>query len=378
MSALAYLLVVPALLPLGLTLINLLTWRRGRPDARLREAKISVLVPARNEEACIERCVRAIASSVHPVHEIIVCDDHSSDGTAAIVERLSRELRAVRLIQARSLPPGWVGKPHACSQLAEAASGDVLLFVDADTKLTPTGIARVASLLADADVVTAVPEQRMESWMERLMMPLLIVTYTSWLPLMLIRASRDERFVAANGQVLAIRRAALADIGGFESVAHEIVDDVALCRQAKRAGKRVVFADGRHIAICRMYCGGAEIWAGFSKNIYEGIGGHPLALLAVIALHLAVFVAPWVALVAALAVGSTGLAVAAAGGVFANMLLRAILVVRFGHPVSGIVTHPLAVLVLLAIAVNSMRWSMRGELLWAGRKYAQRDIRRAA
>src|SRR5690606_29172545 len=140
------------------------------------------------------------------------------------------------------------------------------------------------SLLDRAEVVTGVPEQRMETFVERLVMPLLVMTYTSWLPLTLVTASRDERLVAANGQLLALRRAHLEALGGFSTVAHEIVDDVAFCRLAKRRGQRVIFADGSRMARCRMYESAGALWRGFSKNVYEGLGS-PLTLLVAVMLH---------------------------------------------------------------------------------------------
>ena len=299
-------------LALGMTLINLRTWPRGRPGARLRDPReeadeaeggerLSVLVPARDEEGSIEACVRAIARSGHPVDEIVVFDDGSTDQTPEILTRLSDQIEQLRVLEGgQGLPPGWVGKPHACHRLAEAATGDVLLFVDADTMLTREGVGRIVSLLQDleADAVTAVPHQMTGSWAERLILPLLHLTYTSWFPLALTWLSQDVRFLAANGQVLAMRRRAHDDVGGFASVRGEVVDDMAMCRRLKAAGWRVVFADGDQIATCRMYGSARQVWAGFSKNLYEGIGAHPLALAGVIGLYGAAFILPYVALAA--------------------------------------------------------------------------------
>jgi chlorobactene glucosyltransferase len=211
---------------------------------------------------------------------------------------------------------------------------------------------------------------------ERLLMPLLHLTYTSWLPLFLVQRSADPRFVAANGQLLALRRDAFERIGGFTNVAREIVDDVALCRHAKRSGASVVFADGARIARCRMYRSLPEIWRGFSKNLYEGVGATPLRLTLVILLYLAAFVAPylvlWLALVAPV---WSALLWPAAAGVALNVLLRLALVLRFGQPIEGLLLHPLSVLVLCLLAVNSYCWSARGRVLWAGRSYGNRKQR---
>lgn len=367
------LLAAPPCLPLAMSLLNVATWSRGRVGAHFA-GEVSVLVPARNEESNIEACLRAIAASTHPIAEIIVYDDQSSDRTGEIVDAL--ELDGVVKVTGVGVPAGWVGKPHACHQLARRARGDLLLFVDADTRLRPEAIERIVSLLEDegAGVVTAVPHQQMRSWGERLLIPLLVLTYTSWFPLAWVAKSRDPRFLAANGQLLAVRRDTFDRVGGFEAVAQEIVDDVAFCRHAKTRGERVVFADGTHIASCRMYRSFGALWKGFSKNIYEGIGGTLLALLITVVLYAGVFVVPYVALVAALA-GASALLVPAAIGVTANTLLRGLLVARYRHPATGILLHPFAVVGLLAMAVNSFRWSRRGRLEWAGRSYAARRDR---
>ena len=379
MSSAIWALAVAPALPLALTLLNVATWRRGRVDGR-SDDRVSVLVPARNEQATIEACIRAIVDNGDRVHEIVVCDDQSTDATPSILKRLHSEIPHLRVIRGRELPEGWVGKPHACHQLAEAASGDGLVFVDADTMLEPSAVARVLSLMSPAtggrraSIVTAVPQQRMETFFERLVMPLLVMTYTSWLPLFLVSASQNPRFVAANGQLLAVREPAYDRLGGFAAVANEIVDDVTFCRRAKERGEKVVFADGSLMASCRMYTSASGVWDGFSKNIYEGIGGTRWALALVIGLHLAVFVAPYVALGLAL-MGMTALWTPAVVGVGANVLLRAVLALRFGQPPEGVLLHPLSVLVLCAIAVNSYRWSVRGRLTWAGRTYGERKDR---
>jgi chlorobactene glucosyltransferase len=372
---------LPAL-PLAVTLLNLLTWRRGQREPA-QQPRVSVLIPARNEENGIATCVRAAAECGYPLHEILVYDDQSSDRTLPILRELERELPRLHVLAGAAPAPGWVGKPHACQQLAQAATGDVLLFVDADTQLLPGALPRILSLLVPqhglgADVVSALPHQVMVGFAERLLMPLLHLTYTSWLPLFLVQHSADSRFVAANGQLMAFRREGYDRIGGFSAVAHEIVDDVALCRHAKQRGARVVFADGALIARCRMYRSLPQIWSGFSKNLYEGIGATPSRLLLVVLLYLAAFVAPYLVLTLALVFPAwSALLLPAAVGVALNGLLRLALALRFRQPMAGLLLHPLSVLVLCALAVNSYRWSARGRLLWAGRSYGNRKQRAA-
>ena len=370
---LAWSVAASALVPLAIALSNAWGWPRGRVVGELRR-RVSVLVPARDEERTIGDCLAALDASLARPTEVLVLDDGSTDGTAHILA--NAPLAELRVLRSETLPPGWVGKVHACHRLAGEAEGDVLLFLDADTRLAPEGLARIASLFEDygADVVTAVPRQEARTWAERLLLPLLHLTYAAWLPMPLVWRTSDARLLAASGQVLAITRQALDRIGGFASVRNEIVDDMALCRRAKRAGLRVVFADGHHIATTRMYRSAREVWEGFSKNLYEGIGARPLALVGVVLLYTVPFLLPYALLVAA-ALGANGLWGPALLGVGANLALRTGLAIRHRQPVEGIVLHPLSVLALVAVAINSWRWTRNGAIRWRGRTYAARVAR---
>ena len=376
---------LPAL-ALAVTLLNLAVWPRGRrreegANLHTSSGRLSVLIPARNEAETIEACIESIFESGVDLDEVVVYEDRSTDETAAIVEQMQGVFPRLRLVDGEPLPEGWVGKPHACHRLVEESSGDTLVFVDADTTVEPGGLERLVSLLDDgpagrAEMVTAVPGQRYGSFGERLVVPLLHLTYTSWLPLSLVWRSSDPRFLAANGQLVAVRREALEEVGGFAAIQGEIVDDMALARRMKEAGRKVVFADGWKMARCRMYDSWREVWQGFSKNLYEGIGGRVGMLGFVVALYLAAFVLPYLGL-AGWAVGAVGqtAGVGALAGVGCNVALRGLLALRFRQPVEGLVLHPVGVLALVAIAVNSALWHLRGEIPWAGRVYAARTDR---
>ena len=147
---------------------------------------------------------------------------------------------------------------------------------------------------------------------------------------------------------------------------------MAFCRQVKQAKRRVVFFDGQDVAACRMYTSFEDVWKGFSKNIAEGVGGG-IGVIAVALLYFATFVAPYLALAASI-VWPT-LLWPAAVGVAANLLIRAVGVVRNQQPAEGLVTHPLGAIVLIAIALNSLRWSRSGTIAWRDRVYATRDAR---
>ncbi len=383
-------LALPALVPLGLVAFNAAFWTRGRAlpaAAAAAPGGISVLIPARDEVANIERCVRSVDAAHGPIIEILVYDDGSTDGTAEVLAGLQATVPRLRVVSGADLPAGWVGKPHALHRLSALAAGELLLNIDADVTLHEDGVLRMLSLLGspdqvpgglDAAVVTAVPRQLTGSFAERLMMPLLHLSYVAWLPMPLIHRVRDPRVLAANGQLLLIRRSALTAVGGWAAVRTALVDDMALCRAVKRSGRRVVFADGDQMADCRMYPDAASLWRGFAKNFYEGIGGNPVALIVVMALHLMLFVAPFVALPVAVVLGNRGLAGAAAVGVAANLCLRLIMALRYHHSPVSVLLHPVAVVAMMGVLLNSFRWSRRGDIRWRGRSYPARAQRETA
>lgn len=378
MITLAWLCAGLALLALAVTLVNLLTWPRGNARATAA-ARWSLLIPARNEEQNIEAAIRSVFGAMPGVGEVVVCDDHSTDKTPEILARMQREFPRLRVIAGRPLPAGLVGKPHACMQLGDAATGERLFFLDADVRLEPGAFERLEGLFAQhgASVVTAVPRQETASLLERLVLPMLHLTYASWLPNALVYASKDVRFLAANGQVLAIERSAYEAIGGYAAVKHEVVDDMALCRRAKERGFRVVFADGHLLARCRMYASNEALWKGFTKNLYEGIGGSLIALTAVTGLYAAAFLGPLLFVVLA-AAGLSQLLLPGIVGLAANLLQRALLAVRHGYGADSVLLHPIGVLAFLAIALDSARRTRLGRIEWSGRVYAERSKREVA
>jgi hypothetical protein len=239
---------------------------------------ISAIIPARNEEAAITRAVESVAAQPE-VREVIVVDDYSTDRTPEILDELATRLAKVRIVKSGDLPDGglptgWTGKNNAVWLGAQHASGEWLLFTDADTHHLSGSAARALSdaVRMDADFVSYSPEQETRIFAERALVPLVLWRLSH-------RYSFDRvnnsacRDAAANGQYILVSRSAYRAIGGHASVAGEVVEDVALARRAKESGFRVFFAPGQGIVETRMYQSFAAMWEGWTKNLYPLFGG---------------------------------------------------------------------------------------------------------
>ncbi|HYD69082.1 glycosyltransferase [Azospirillum sp.] len=369
--ALALLSLILALLPLALGVANLRLFRppQGAPPPG---TAVSILIPARNEEATIGAAVDAALASRGVEIEVVVLDDHSSDATADVVAAIGRRDRRVRLERAPPLPPGWCGKQHACHVLASVARHPILLFQDADVRLSPDAVGRIAGFLLarGSGLVSGFPRQETGTPAERLVIPMIHLLLLGYLPMAMMRRAPDPRFAAACGQLIAVRRQAYAQAGGHAAIRTSRHDGLTLPRAFRRAGCMTDLFDATDLASCRMYGSWGELWAGFSKNATEGMAT-PAALPLWTLLLFGGHVLPWLILGAALAVPVPGWAVlAAAGAAAAGLCLRLMLAVRFRQPLSSALLHPAGVAVLLAIQWSALLHACRGRpALWRGRAY---------
>jgi len=256
------------------TLNNLRLLRRPKPPERwLDPPLVSVLVPARNEERNIGRCVRSLLAQDYPRLEILVLDDDSDDGTAAVVEELAGRDERLRLLRGQPLPPNWHGKAYACYQLARAARGEWLLFTDADTthaSLCISATVRMAQQTG-ADLLSLFPEFVAGSWGERLMLPIIPFALLAGLPLPFVHRVRPPRAAIALGPFMLFSRHGYCRCGGYAAVKANIVDDLGLARQVKAVGGRLVLADGTGLVQARMYHGLRELWRGISKSAFPAL-----------------------------------------------------------------------------------------------------------
>ncbi len=243
-----------------------------------------MIIPARNEEANIERAVRSIAAQGGVPLEIIVVDDQSEDRTGEILTRLKAEIPSLRALRVDTLPDGWLGKPHALACGAKIASADWLLFTDADAEHGPGSLAELLERAEkeQVDLLSLSPGQLTPTWWEKAVIPLVY----AWLAKLY---SFDEvndpksAAAAANGQYLLVRRAVYERIGGHEAVRAEILEDVALARRVKAAGGRLLFLPGAPWVQTRMYRTFSAMWEGWTKNLYLLYGRNVKLILGTIA-----------------------------------------------------------------------------------------------
>jgi chlorobactene glucosyltransferase len=343
---------------------------------------VSVVIPARNEAGTIETIVRSVlASAYHPI-ELIVVDDRSTDGTAAIVQRLATEDRRVRLLHGAPLPQGWYGKPWACAQGARAATGPLLLFTDADTRHQPDLLGRAVGALVQerADLVTVSPWQRCVTLWERLVMPQIwLLLGVRYHPRRVNRARR-ERDVIANGQFILTTRDAYDAVGTHAAVRHEVAEDLALAQAYLREGRRLHFAFAERLMETRMYRSLPQLVEGWSKNVYLGgrrsFPGEP-RLRALVPLMLIAALGFWLvppALLLArgggLDIGPLGPAALVATGM--SVLFWALMAYGMKIPLRYGLGYPAGALMALFIVVRST-WRGERRIEWRGRVYGSRE-----
>ncbi len=275
-------------------LSNLATFPTLQPGAApVPRPRTSILVPARDEADRLPRALPGLLAQ--PAEEILVLDDESSDATAQVVAAAASRDRRLRLLTGVSRPPGWIGKNWACQQLADAATGDLLVFCDADVTLRPGALEAVwaQQVAQNADVFSVFPRQDTGSLGERLLIPLIDEVLLSFLPHWLLRAPIPAA-ATANGQLIAIHRRAYQALGGHRAVAGRIVEDVALARRARRLGLTLGLALGGELVRARMYEGYAAAVRGAGKSLRAVHGDSGVVLAASAVWHVTAYTWPWV------------------------------------------------------------------------------------
>ena len=393
--AFAVLVLLCSVVPAALFLRNLSLYRE--PPAAVPTAAVSILIPARNEAAGIAAAIHAALASRNVTFEIIVMDDSSTDGTGTIVSTLAAQHPQVRLEHAPALPPGWNGKQHACWALAHAARYPVLCFVDADVRLAPDCVARMAafletgsSTLAAPQLVSGFPRQVTVTVLEWLLLPLIHFVLLGFLPVGRMRRGTNPAFAAGCGQFIMVQAASYFKCGGHSGIKLTMHDGLKLPRLFREHGFHTDLADLTHLATCRMYTTAEQVWSGLAKNATEGIAS-PGRIIPITILLLLGQVWPFIGLILllrglvflysyhfAFILGVTkpwSAALLFSGillGVPIAWLLRGLASFRFKQDWRSAFLHPLGILLLLAVQWYSLIRKLSGQAVsWRDRAYVE-------
>lgn len=328
---------------------------------------VSVLIPMRNEADIIAETVKSLLAQNYPNLQILLLDDQSTDNSAETALKAAGDDPHLRIIPGAPLPPGWLGKTWACQQLSEQASGDYLLFTDADVRWQPGAI---SALLAEsqrtsADLLTVWPTQTTKTWSERLVVPLMSFAVLAYLPVLAVHHICWPVFSHAMGQCLLFRRAAYRKIGGHAAIKKQILDDMAFAYTIKHNRLRLRAADANGLIQTRMYHNWTQVRDGFAKNILAGHGNSVLLLLFSAIFHWSLFIIPWLILPYFL--------LSAQSSIFPLFLImlgittRALTAATSRQRIFDSAFMPVSVFLMTIIAFQSMRWHFSGGPQWKGR-----------
>jgi chlorobactene glucosyltransferase len=350
-------------------------------DLPVEPPRVSVIVPARNEARNIGRCVRSILDTTYPNIELILVDDQSTDGTSNVARSVAPHDRRLTVLANPDLPNGWFGKQWACATGARAATGELLVFTDADTEHGPDLLSRAVStfLRERIDLLSVAGQQEMRSFWERLLQPqifwMLLARYGGTESVNNARRAED---VIASGQFLLMSREAYDTIGGHESVRDKVAEDLALAQRLFRAGRRVRLIRGEEQLSTHMYASLSELMQGWGKNVFAGgIDAVPGGAIGRALFPLLLPLMPLMSLVpiVVLLLAATGIV----GGSWllwamictaAQVLWWALIYRGFQQPMWYSLLHPVGAGVVLYILIRAIARGRR--VGWKGREYVSR------
>lgn len=358
-----WVLLIPNVMAFSIALYNYLSAPRLKNYYKNLESEefVSVLIPARNEEQNIASCLQSVCLQSHSILEIIVLDDKSTDRTANIVEEYSQKDSRVKLINGLQLPEGWLGKNWACHNLSLHANAEKLLFIDADVRLGKNAIKFALNIMRKENVnmLSVFPTQLIENWYTNLVTPLMNWILLAFLPLRKVLTSSNKAFTAANGQFILINRNDYLLLGGHEKVRAKVVEDMEIARAIKQQGKKIITMLGDSSVYCKMYSSFKDAVNGFSKNFFPGFNTNYLFFFLMLLLIQFTFLTPFVLVFVKLEYFLIICLVIASRVFIALMSKQNLLYEAF--------LHPLQMIILFMVGINSMIVTRKKRAVWKGR-----------
>lgn len=358
---------------IAVTNLWVLRKRLGAYSASRGGPRVSILVPARNEQKNIIACVESLLVQEYENFEVIVLDDQSDDKTSSVLhERFGGHPR-LTVLRGGPPPPGWIGKSWACHQLAQHASGELLLFTDADTRHHSRALAHAAGALTEEnlDFLSVFVKEEVVSWSERLVIPMISWSILSFLPLVLAYYTPWAACSAANGQFLLFRRSAYEAMGGHEAVRQSAVEDLALARRVKHYGLRWRLLDGSDLIRCRMYEDYEQVYEGLTKNLLAAFD-YRIGWFILIWLWIGLFTfEPLIVLAGHLMGMNLGEIQPALWSVLLSLGLWGLTYKRFGYPIHWALLYPVSIALMLWLAWGSLVRTLNGKAIWKARTLPQ-------
>lgn len=338
------------------------------PKQLVSTKKISVLIPLRDEEKNVPDLVNCLKQIKEEPIEFLLLNDHSSDNTKSLLLQETSSDPRFQIIDGKELPEGWNGKVYACHQLSEHASGDYLLYLDADVRVSPTAISKTIATMQKykAGMISGFPKYPVGKRRVQLLVTIQQLVIHLHLPLFIANRTNIPSFTAAFGGFLAFDRLTYDDIGGHKAVKGSIIEDVHLARIVKSKNHRMILANLTTDVTCYMYDSLQEAWSGFTKNIFEGIGRSTLLALGISLFYMFVYLLPVIGLGIAFITGNALYLLPLLLSVFHKMYVdhKTKTNLSFG------LFMPISALLLIGVLWWSMYKSITGKAyIWKGRFY---------
>ncbi|EWG10947.1 glycosyltransferase [Cytobacillus firmus] len=329
---------------------------------------VTILVPLRNEERNVSGLISSLKSISYPNVEIILLDDGSRDRTLSLLRDHTAGDSRFKIVIGTELPSGWAGKVYACHQLQREAKGDYFLFLDADVRLSPDLIEKALALLkkTGSKLLTGFPSFEVPGILSKLLIPMMHFVVLFHLPIRIANKGKMISATAANGAFMLFERKAYQEMGGHYSVQSSIVEDVQLAKNMKTSGFSVCLADISDDISCRMYERNSEVWEGFVKNIFSGLGRSVPMVILLSLFYACFYVLPGLLLL----YGLWTLQPVYALPCFLTVLQRMAVDWKANQRLSLSFFMPLSAVSLIIIMNASMwRWIRKKPYSWKGRHY---------
>lgn len=330
--------------------------------------KISILIPARNEEKNIERCVKSVINQNYPNFEIFVLNDNSEDRTLEILENLKKEYEKLNIINNKDLKDGWLGKTLALQILYENSSGDILVFLDADTFHKENTILKAVSYLLkrNLDMLSIFSQEIMGTFFEKIIIPFINFSLFSFYPLIPF----------ASGQFVVYKRETLIKIGGFEKIKDEVLDDLKMASLLRKYRFKTAILSGKDISFCRMYYDVKSLFMGFIKSYFAIFDYHLLISIFIYTYLIFAFFYPFIMLFLKYSLLIKEI------NITLNLLILSfsytiflITYLKFNYPIYLSFLFHLTILINSIIGYLSIVYTITGKRVWKGRKLPKKRIK---